>query len=273
MAKTKPKRRDNDSPWKELLDHYLEPVCELLFPTLHQAIRWDKKYKPLNTQLRKRDQDALTNNQHVDCLYEVYLKSNTTPITLYLHIEVQSQQDTAFEERMLRYFIRLIDKYGPNIRSVAILADPHPTWRPTEFLESNDENELIFRFKYFKILDLGDKLSKLEAHHSPVGLVLAACVQNLIHSGNARLQREAKIRLTRQLLLRGITPDEIVNIFRLLEWMIQLPREEDERFQAELLLLEEEMKMPFLSPRELRAIERGRQEGLEQGLEQGLEKA
>ncbi|MEZ6143732.1 MAG: hypothetical protein R3B84_24470, partial [Zavarzinella sp.] len=79
MAKKQTTRRDNDSPWKELLDHYLEPVCELLFPTLHQAIRWDKKYKPLNTHLRKRDQQALTNNQHVDCLYEVYLKSNTTP--------------------------------------------------------------------------------------------------------------------------------------------------------------------------------------------------
>ncbi|MEZ6141529.1 MAG: Yae1 family protein [Zavarzinella sp.] len=271
MAKKKNKRKDFDSPWKELLDHYLEPVCEILFPNLHQEINWKENYKPLNTQLRKRDQEATSSNQHVDCLYEVIPISSPLPITLYLHVEVQSQHDTAFEERMLRYFIRLIDKYGANVRSVAILADPNPRWYPGEYALISNENSLIFRFQSFKILDFHEKLSELESQSSPVGLVLAGCVQNLIFSGSPILQRQAKINLTRNLIQRGIEREEIVNIFRLLDWMIQLPLEDEEKFKEEIQLLEEELRMPFLSPTEIRAIERGHKEGLEQGREQGLE--
>ena len=35
---------DQDSPWKEALEHYLEQAMALLFPHLHERIDWSKGF-------------------------------------------------------------------------------------------------------------------------------------------------------------------------------------------------------------------------------------
>ncbi|WP_017327926.1 DUF4351 domain-containing protein [Synechococcus sp. PCC 7336] len=60
---------------------------------------------------------------------------------------------------------------------------------------------------------------------------------------------------------RGYEREAIVNLYRFIDWIIQLPAELELEFRTELEQWEQEGRMPYLS-----TIERmARQEGLEQG--------
>ncbi|MEY6432345.1 hypothetical protein ABC977_07995 [Thioalkalicoccus limnaeus] len=52
---------------------------------------------------------------------------------IYLHIEIQSQSDSGFAQRMFTYNYRLYDRYARPIASLAVLADTLPGWRPSLF--------------------------------------------------------------------------------------------------------------------------------------------
>ena len=74
------------------------------------------------------------------------------------------------------------------------------------------------------------------------------------------------MRLLRPLYQRGLSPEEVRKLFRVLDWMIQLPTDLELSFRQQLENFERENHMPYIT-----SIERlAREEGLEQGLEQGL---
>ncbi len=111
-----------DQPWKLGLEWKLEDALHLGFAQGHSAIDWTIPYQSLDTELAKlapeHQQGALT----VDKLFKVQLKSGE-PRWLYVHIEIQAQKDGRFEIRMWTYNYRLCDRFGPEVVSLAILAD------------------------------------------------------------------------------------------------------------------------------------------------------
>lgn len=48
-------------------------------------------------------------------------------------MEIQSQAQAVFAERMYVYNNRIFDRYRRRVVSLAILADERPSWRPTEY--------------------------------------------------------------------------------------------------------------------------------------------
>ena len=44
---------DYDSPWKEALDHYLQPFMAFFFPQVHADIDWSRGYETLDKELQK----------------------------------------------------------------------------------------------------------------------------------------------------------------------------------------------------------------------------
>ena len=52
-----------------------------------------------------------------------------------MHIEVQSQAQEEFPERMYIYNYRIYDRYRKPVVSLAILADDRETWRPDRYRE------------------------------------------------------------------------------------------------------------------------------------------
>ena len=68
---------------------------------------------------------------------------------------------------------------------------------------------------------------------------------------------------------KGHTRQDILELFRFIDWIMVLPQELEARFQTELARVEEEMSMPYITSIERMGLERGRQEGLQQGLLQG----
>lgn len=68
---------------------------------------------------------------------------------------------------------------------------------------------------------------------------------------------------------RGLTAEEIRQLFRLIDWMMDLPPELERQFVDELHDFEEERKMPYVTSVERVARERGRAEGIQEGRQEG----
>jgi flagellar biosynthesis/type III secretory pathway protein FliH len=90
-------------------------------------------------------------------------------------------------------------------------------------------------------------------------------------TGNAEEREQYKWELVQNLYQRGYTENEVIKLFRLLDWMMTLPESLQQSFDTKLKNYQEERKMPILSNIERRALETGRQEGLEEGLQRGAQ--
>src|SRR5262249_8168899 len=65
---------------------------------------------------------------------------------------------------------------------------------------------------------------------------------------------------------RGLAAEQIRQLFRLIDWMVQLPEELQHQFREEIYRFEEGRRMPYVT-----SIERlARKEGLEEGLLEGI---
>ncbi|MBF0135967.1 MAG: DUF4351 domain-containing protein [Magnetococcales bacterium] len=78
-----------------------------------------------------------------------------------------------------------------------------------------------------------------------------------------------KLSLVRSLYKRGFGRQQVIDIFRFIDWVLRLPEEIDKRFRHEMLNFEENQKMPYISSVERIGMEIGRQDGLKEGLKEG----
>jgi flagellar biosynthesis/type III secretory pathway protein FliH len=80
-----------------------------------------------------------------------------------------------------------------------------------------------------------------------------------------------KLRLLRLLYQRGISADDVRELFRMVDWLMDLPSPTSLFFDSELRKIEQEYEMPYVTSIERRAIEKGIEQGIEQGIEKGIE--
>ena len=74
-----------------------------------------------------------------------------------------------------------------------------------------------------------------------------------------------KFRLVRLLYERGHGREVILELFRVMDWMIRLPESLEEAFRQEVYAFEEAKRMPYITSVERAGIEKGRAEGMQQG--------
>jgi Domain of unknown function (DUF4351) len=70
-----------------------------------------------------------------------------------------------------------------------------------------------------------------------------------------------KLRLVRRLYERGYARQDVLELFRFIDWVLILPAGLQARFQTELVQLEGERQMPYITSIERMGIEKGRQQG------------
>jgi len=98
-----------DSPWKEALEQYLESFLAFAFPDLHDLIDWEQGYRSFEGELQQVLRDAELGRCLADKFFEVQLRDRSIVYVL-IHIEVQSQYKSDFEERMFIYNDRCRDR-------------------------------------------------------------------------------------------------------------------------------------------------------------------
>jgi hypothetical protein len=260
---------DLDSPWKEALEHFLGPCLAFFVPEIHGDIDWSRGYESLDKELQQIARDAPTGRRLADKLFKVWRKNGQEAWVL-IHIEVQGKQEKEFPERMFVYGYRIYDRYQRPVLSLAVLADDNPKWRPDHFQASIWGSTIGIRFRAVKLLDYANQEAALEKDANPFAAVVLAHLKalQLRRAEGERLQW--KVRLIKGLYDRGWTADTIRQLFRLIDWMVQLPQELEARFRSEIYQFEEERHMPYVTSFERLAREEGRQEGRQEGLEEGL---
>lgn len=119
-------RHDLDSPWKDVLDRYFPAFLELLFPEIHAAIDWQVRIQHLDSELRRLLRAARTGGRRVDKLVRV-TRRDGQPLLVLIHVEIQSQVDSGFAQRMFTYHYKILDRYAEPVVSLAVLADARPS--------------------------------------------------------------------------------------------------------------------------------------------------
>jgi hypothetical protein len=140
-----PPASDFDGAWKEALERFFEPFIAFFFPQVHAGIDWTQPVLFQDTALQQVAPDEPQGKQHVDKLVRV-VRRDGTPTWLLIHIEIQSQYDRGFPERMFCYHARIYDRDRRLVVSLAVPADEEPAWRPDQFGYALWGCELALRF-------------------------------------------------------------------------------------------------------------------------------
>jgi len=268
--RTKRTRTDFDSAWKLALEAFFPACMELLFPQLHALIDWQRDHLFLNTELRKLRPLFPGARRFVDALVRVAFKDGHERF-VYLHIEIQAQRDPLFGLRMFVYHYHVFEAlHYAELVSLAILADSDPHWRPETFTRALGGCEITFRFPTVKLLDMEE--ATLEAHSNPFAAVVLAHLRALKARGNPQLLFEEKVRLLRTVLRRGYNPEDIVNLYKVVDYLMALPKELESQVNAIVREVARRHGLRKLTSLEREALERGARQGLEEGLQEGLQK-
>ncbi len=251
-----------DAGWKLALRSFLPECLLLLFPALYAQIDWSRGVEFLNTELFSPVPAGSSGQMHVDVLARVYFRDGTTRVVL-LHIEIQAQRTEDFQLRIFVYHARVFDAFGyPDLITLAILADDDPNWRPDTFQRSLGGCELTFRYPIVKLLDFDE--ADLEQSENPFALIVLAHLRALRTRGNPDLMMHEKIELLRKLNRRGYNPKQVIDLYRVVDYIMTLSKMRDELVRQIIREQEAESEYPLTSFEEL---------ALEEGVERGLRKA
>ncbi len=188
---------------------------------------------------------------------------------MFVHVEVQSQTDPDLARRMYQYNHRLEDRYGSMPVSLAVLGDYGRTWRPTEFRAGRWGCEVTFTFRVAKIADWRDREGELEQSPNLFAAFALAHLKTVETDRSAADRLEWKLRVVKHLYDRGLGQADLIQLARLVDWMMTLPPAEAEQFTADIVAFEKEKQMPSITPRERDWLAQGEARGEARGEAQG----
>jgi hypothetical protein len=259
---------DYDSPWKDVLERYFQDFMAFFFPSAHADIDWSHGYASLDSELQQVVRDAETGRRLADKLMKVRRRDGQ-PQIVRVHIEVQGGYDAAFAERMFVYHYRLYDRYRQPIVSLAVLGDDSASWRPAQYRTELWDCETLLRFPVVKLMDYSERWAALEASDNPFAVMVIAHLQTRATRNDPEARLGWKLRLVKWLYEKGYNRDDILELFRFIDWLLALPAPLEQRFQAQLADYEAAMSTPYITSIERRGIEKGIEQGVRQGRMEG----
>jgi len=260
-------RSDYDSPWKEALERYFPDFMALGFPAIYAAIDWTRGYEFLDKELQQVVRDAELGRRLADKLVKVW-RVDGAEAWVMIHIEVQGWVEANFAQRMFIYHYRLFDRYDRPVVSLAVLGDEKPDWRPREYRQALWGCEVRLTFPVLKLLDYAPQ--QLEQDPNPFAVVILAHLQAQATLHDPAARYAWKWRLVRGLYERGYARQDVLELFRFIDWLLKLPAELEQKLQTNITEYEEENKMTYITSVERMGIEKGRQQGVQQGMQQGI---
>jgi hypothetical protein len=259
---------DYDNPWKEAIEQYFREFIAFFFPKADKKTDWSKGYVFLDKELRKITRKAEISRKYVDKLVQIWLK-NGDDVWAAIHIDVQSQTEYDFPKRMYVYNYRLFDRYDRHAASFAVLADDCATWRPSGFRQELMGCRVNFEFPTVKLTDY--KYEELEKSDNPFAVVVMAHLKTQETAKDDPKRMKEKLEIVRHLYRKGFLKQDILNLFRFIDWIMDLPKETEQIFWDELGAEEKEGKMPYITTGERIGYKRGKQEGILKAIGLGLE--
>ncbi len=181
-------------------------------------------------------------------------------VWILIHVEVQSQYDKEFSQRMFIYNYRAFDLYQKPVISLAILGDETKSWRPSSYQYGLGNSQLIFNFSIIKLLDY--QWEELEQSNNIFAIVVMAHLKTKATNSNLSAREQWKWNLARLLYQKGYNRKEIVDLYKVIDLMMALSEDLQLSFDQKLANYQEERKMPLITNIERRAIEKTRKQDI-----------
>jgi hypothetical protein len=141
-------------------------------------------------------------------------------LVLLVHVEIQAKPDADFAERMLVYNLRIFNLFRQPTVSLAILCGGNPHWRPSRYAFEFPNTKLAFEFGTVKLLDYQERWDELEQNRNPFATVVMAHLKMMDTKKNPEQRKEWKLRLIRRLYEAGYRRQDVLNLFRFIDWLI-----------------------------------------------------
>src|SRR5262245_41851333 len=116
---------------------------------------------------------------------------------------------------MFDYHERIRLRFGRHPRSVALLIDDQPDWRPTRYEHADRESGVAFRFTAIKLLDYRAHSAELEASENPFAPIMLAQLEG--QAGRDPPRRLAvMLRTMRRAYRLGLPAEQVTATWRFL---------------------------------------------------------
>ncbi|MBK7673506.1 MAG: DUF4351 domain-containing protein [Candidatus Accumulibacter sp.] len=138
-------------------------------------------------------------------------------------------------------------------------------WKPNGFGYQLFGCEVGIRFPVVKLLDYANQTESLLEDPNPFALVTAAHLFTRRTKGDPEQRYAAKWRLAKLLYERNWDKQRIIDLFGVIDWLMQLPTDLEQRLLHEVYTLERKVIMPYVTSAERCGVEKGRQEGRQEG--------
>jgi hypothetical protein len=99
-------------------------------------------------------------------------------------------------------------------------------------------------------MDYESRWEELEASANPFAIVVMAHLKTKETRKDPEARKEWKFRLTRRLYEQGFARQDILNLYRFLDWLLVLPEGLKQAFRSELEQYEQERNMPYVTSNE-----------------------
>ncbi len=109
----------------------------------------------------------------------------------------------------------------------------------------------------------------MEADPNPFAVVVLAHLKALETRRSPAERYAWKVRLVKGLYERGMDPEDVRQLFRFIDWVMELPEEREGQFWQEITTYQREKVMPFVTIAERVGREKGIEEGKKLGLLEG----
>ncbi|MFH0725937.1 MAG: cytosolic protein [Pseudomonadota bacterium] len=195
------------------------------------------------------------------------------PVPIF-DVEIQGQKDADFAKRMYVYNYRIFDRYERAVASMAVLADNQVGWRPDHYSIQLFGCETGIRFPVVKLLDYADQWEDLKDHQNPFAVAVMAHLKTRETRKDLNQRKTWKLLLIKTLYEKGYPKADILNLFRFIDWMMNLPDNMEKAFWEEVQQYEEDKHMPYVTSVEKigyqRGVLSGKLEGRLEGLREGI---
>ncbi len=126
-------------------------------------------------------------------------------------------------------------------------------------------------FPTVKLREYNQRWGELEASANPFATVVMAHLKAQSTRKKPEERYRWKLRLVRRLYEQGFSKDDVLQLFRFIDWVMDLPKELEERLDREIQEIETEQGMQYVTSIERRALKRGVEQGIQQGIQQGVQ--
>jgi hypothetical protein len=255
-----------DSPWKDAIRLYLRPFLTLCFPGVEAGVDWSRPPEFLEQELREVVRDSDLSPQRVDQLIKL-LTLEGAEKWVFLHVEVQSQPDPDLARRLFQYHNRLTERHGEPVVTLCVLADASPRFRPAAYEWEFWGCRVRFEFLSCKLLDFNEL--ELATSLNPLAVVIRAHLAAQRTNQDSQARYDLKREITFGLYEFGHSQNEVVQLWRLVDWFLKLSESLKLAFHTELVHYEESKRMPYVSSAEEIGFEKGWVRGREDARHEG----